>query len=134
MNDWLTDWLTEWMNESINQSIIQSLKEWINESLNESMNKSINQWKVARMKSFDSGTVTHCQCNKRLWPYMVYSLLYILFLLYFGIFQPILLYIGIFQPICLKFGMESLNGMTQHVYVIQMHSSMPTGQTGLPPN
>ena len=30
--------------------------------------------------------------------------------------------------------MESLNGMTQHVYVIHMYSSMPTGQTGLPPN
>ena len=41
---------------------------------------------------------------------------------------------GIFQPIWLKFGMESLNGMTQHVYVIHMHLSMPTGQTGLPPN
>ena len=42
--------------------------------------------------------------------------------------------LGIFQPIWLKFGMESLNGMTQHVYVIHMHLSMPTGQTGLPPN
>ena len=41
---------------------------------------------------------------------------------------------GIFQPIWLKFGMESLNGRTQHVYVIYMHLSMPTGQTGLPPN
>ena len=41
---------------------------------------------------------------------------------------------AIFQPIWLKFGMESLNGMTQHVYVIHMHLSMPTGQTGLPPN
>ena len=41
---------------------------------------------------------------------------------------------SIFQPIRLKFGMESLNGMTQHVYVIHMHLSMPTGQTGLPPN
>ena len=41
---------------------------------------------------------------------------------------------GIFQPILLKFGMESLNGMTQHVYVIHMHLSMLTGQTGLPPN
>ena len=42
--------------------------------------------------------------------------------------------LGIFQPIWLKFGMESLNGMTQHVYVIHMHLSMPTSQTGLPPN
>ena len=41
---------------------------------------------------------------------------------------------GIFQPIWLKFGMESLKGMTQHVYVIHMHLSMPTSQTGLPPN
>ena len=40
----------------------------------------------------------------------------------------------IFQLIWLKLGMESLNGMTQHVYVIHMHLSMPTGQTGLPPN
>ena len=30
--------------------------------------------------------------------------------------------------------MESLNGMTQYVYVLNMHLSMPTGQTGLPPN
>ena len=41
---------------------------------------------------------------------------------------------GIFQPIWLKFGMESLNGRTQHVYVIYMHLSMLTGQTNLPPN
>ena len=41
---------------------------------------------------------------------------------------------SIFQPIWLKFGMESLRGMTQHVYVIHMHLSMPTGQTGLLPN
>ena len=41
---------------------------------------------------------------------------------------------GIFQPIWLKFGMESLNGRTQHVYVIYMHLSMLTGQTDLPPN
>ena len=41
---------------------------------------------------------------------------------------------AIFQPIWLKFGMESLNGRTQHVYVIYMHLSMLTGQTDLPPN
>ena len=41
---------------------------------------------------------------------------------------------GIFQPIWLKFGMESLNGRTQHMYVIYMHLSMLTGQTDLPPN
>ena len=41
---------------------------------------------------------------------------------------------GICQPIWLKFGMESLNGRTQHVYVIYMHLSMLTGQTDLPPN
>jgi len=41
---------------------------------------------------------------------------------------------GIFQPIWLKFGMESLNGRPQHVYVIYMHLSMLTGQTDLPPN
>ena len=42
--------------------------------------------------------------------------------------------LGIFQPIWLKLGMQSLNGMTQHVYVIHMHLSVPTGQTSLPPN
>ena len=41
---------------------------------------------------------------------------------------------GIFQPIWMKFGMESLNGRTQHMYVIYMHLSMLTDQTGLPPN
>ena len=41
---------------------------------------------------------------------------------------------GIFQPIWLKFGIESLNGRTQHMYVIYMHLSMLTGQTDLPPN
>ena len=41
---------------------------------------------------------------------------------------------AIFQPIWLKFGMESLNGRTQHMYVIYMHLSMLTGQTDLPPN
>ena len=41
---------------------------------------------------------------------------------------------GIFQPIWLKFGMESLNGRTQHMYMIYMHLSMLTGQTDLPPN
>ena len=40
----------------------------------------------------------------------------------------------IFQPIWLKFGMESLNGRTQHMYMIYMHLSMLTGQTDLPPN
>ena len=42
--------------------------------------------------------------------------------------------LGIFQPIWLKFGMESLKGMTQHVYLIRKDFSMLTGQTGLPPN
>ena len=41
---------------------------------------------------------------------------------------------GIFQPIWLKFGMESLNGRTQHMYVIYLRLSMPTGQTNLQPN
>ena len=41
---------------------------------------------------------------------------------------------GIFQPIWLKFGMESLNGRTQHMYVFYIHLSMLTGQTDLPPN
>ena len=41
---------------------------------------------------------------------------------------------GIFQPIWLKFGMESLNGRPQHMYMIYMHLSMLTGQTDLPPN
>ena len=40
----------------------------------------------------------------------------------------------IFSPIWLKFGMESLNGRTQQMYVIYMHLSMLTGQTDLPPN
>ena len=34
---------------------------------------------------------------------------------------------AIFQPIWLKLGVESLNGRTQHVYVIYMHLSMLTG-------
>ena len=42
--------------------------------------------------------------------------------------------LGIFQPIWLKFGMESLNGRTQHMYVIYMHLSMLTGQTDQPLN
>merc|ERR1712142_966750 len=41
---------------------------------------------------------------------------------------------SIFQPIWLKFGIESLNGRTQHMYMIYMHLSMLTGQTNLPPN
>ena len=41
---------------------------------------------------------------------------------------------GVFQPIWLKFGMESLNGRTQHMYVIYLCLSMLTGQTDLPPN
>ena len=41
---------------------------------------------------------------------------------------------GVFQPIWLKFGMESLNGRTQHMYVIYLCLSMLTGQTNLPPN
>ena len=39
-----------------------------------------------------------------------------------------------FQPIWLKFGMESLNGRTQHMYLIYLCLSMLTGQTDLPPN
>ena len=42
--------------------------------------------------------------------------------------------LSIFQPIWLKFGMESLNGRTLHMYMIYMHLSMLTGQTDLPPN
>ena len=41
---------------------------------------------------------------------------------------------GIFQPIWLKLGMESLNGRTQHMFVIHKDFSMLNGQTGLPPN
>ena len=41
---------------------------------------------------------------------------------------------GVFQPIRLNFGMESLNGRTQHMYVIYLCLSMPTSQTHLPPN
>ena len=40
----------------------------------------------------------------------------------------------IFQLIWLKLSMESLNGRTQHMYVIYLHLSMLTGQTDLPPN
>ena len=40
----------------------------------------------------------------------------------------------IFQPIWLKLGMQSLNGRTQHMYLICTDFSMLTGQTGLPPN
>ena len=39
---------------------------------------------------------------------------------------------GIFQPIWLKFGMQSLNGRTQHMYLNCKDFSMLTGQTGLP--
>ena len=42
--------------------------------------------------------------------------------------------IGIFKPIWLNFCMESLNGRTQHVNVIDMHLSMLNGQTSLSPN
>ena len=41
--------------------------------------------------------------------------------------------LAIFQPIWLKLGLESLDGRTQHMYVIYMHLSMLTDQTGLPP-
>ena len=41
---------------------------------------------------------------------------------------------GIFQPIWLKLGMQSLNGRTQHMYLICKDFSMLTGQTSLPPN
>ena len=40
----------------------------------------------------------------------------------------------IFQQIWLKYGMESLNGRTQHMYLICKDFSMLTGQTSLPPN
>ena len=42
--------------------------------------------------------------------------------------------LDIFQPNWLKFGMESLNGRTQHMYVIYLCLSMLTGQTDLPLN
>ena len=41
---------------------------------------------------------------------------------------------GVFLPIWLRFSMESLNGRTQHMYVIYLCWSMLTGQTGLLPN
>ena len=41
---------------------------------------------------------------------------------------------GIFQPIWLKFGVESLNGRAQYMYVIYICLSMLTGQTDLPLN
>ena len=41
---------------------------------------------------------------------------------------------GIFQLIWLKLGMQSLNGMTQHMNLIHKDFSMLTDQTGLPPN
>ena len=41
---------------------------------------------------------------------------------------------GIFHPIWLKLGMQSLNGRTQHMYLICKDFSMLNGQTGLPPN
>ena len=41
---------------------------------------------------------------------------------------------GVFQPIWLKFGIESPNGRTQHMYVIYLCLSMLTGQTDPPPN
>ena len=37
---------------------------------------------------------------------------------------------GIFQLIWLKLGMQSLNGRTQHMYLICKDYSMLTGQTG----
>ena len=42
--------------------------------------------------------------------------------------------LGIFQPILLKFGMQSVNGGTHHMYVIYKDFSMLTCQTGVPPN
>ena len=42
--------------------------------------------------------------------------------------------LGIFQPILLKFGMQSVNGETHHMYAIYKDFSMLTCQTGLPPN
>ena len=42
--------------------------------------------------------------------------------------------LGVFQPILLKLGMQSLNGRTQHMYLICNNFSMLTGQTSLPPN
>ena len=41
---------------------------------------------------------------------------------------------GIFQSIWLKFGMQSLNGRTHHMYVICNDFSKLNGQTSLPPN
>ena len=41
---------------------------------------------------------------------------------------------GIFPLIWLKLGMQSLNGRTQHMYLICTDFSMLTGQTGPPPN
>ena len=41
---------------------------------------------------------------------------------------------GIFQPIWLKFGMESVNGGTQHMYVICTHLAMLSRETNPPPN
>ena len=41
---------------------------------------------------------------------------------------------GIFLPIWLKFGMQSLNGGTQHMYLNFKDFSMLTSQTDLPPN
>ena len=43
-------------------------------------------------------------------------------------------YFGIFQPIWMKLGMQSLNGRTDHMYVIYKDFNMLTGQTGLPCN
>ena len=39
--------------------------------------------------------------------------------------------LGIFQPILLKFGMQSVNGGTHHMYVIYKDFSMLTCQTGV---
>ena len=41
---------------------------------------------------------------------------------------------GNLQPIWLKLGVESLNGRTQHTWMIYKDLSMLTGRNGLPPN
>ena len=42
--------------------------------------------------------------------------------------------LSIFQSIWVKLGMESLNGRTQCMHVVNKDFSALTGQTGLPPN
>ena len=42
--------------------------------------------------------------------------------------------LSIFQSIWVKLGMESLNGRTKCMHVVNKDFSALTGQTGLPPN